>query len=83
MQALIYLESIQSLPKQIDYIDSLVEKFIATGPDHADAASVLEREELSNIYLEVTSWFFQIYAFLVCEDRLVIFLNNVVSLLLD
>jgi len=55
MQALIHLESIQSLLKQIDHIDSLVEKFIAPGLDHADAARVLEREELSNIYLEVTS----------------------------
>lgn len=54
MQALIHMESIQSQPKQIDRLDSLVEKFIAPGPDNLSPASYAEREELSSIFLEVT-----------------------------
>lgn len=50
---MIHLESIQSLPKQIEYIDSLVEKFIFPNPENPSVASVEEREELSNILLEV------------------------------
>lgn len=69
LEALIYLESIQSLPKQIDYIDSLVEKFIAPGPDHTDAASVLEREELSNIYLEFLGLFGDVQSIKKANDR--------------
>ncbi|KAJ8443970.1 hypothetical protein Cgig2_020816 [Carnegiea gigantea] len=69
LEALIYLESIQSLPKQIDYIDSLVEKFIAPGRDHTDAASVLEREELSNIYLEFLGLFSDVQSIKKAKDR--------------
>lgn len=54
LQAMIHLESIQPLPKQIEYIDSLVEKFIYPNPENLSVASVEEREELSNIFLEVT-----------------------------
>lgn len=53
MQAMIHLESIQTLPKQIEYLDSLVEKFIVPGPDNPGIASVDDREELSSIFLEV------------------------------
>lgn len=55
VQALIYLESIQSLPKRIDSIDSLVDKYLAPTADDSDAAIILEKEELSSIYLEVTN----------------------------
>lgn len=54
MQALIHLESIQSLPKRIDHLDSLVDKFIHTNPESPNAASAAEREELSSIFLEVS-----------------------------
>lgn len=50
---MIHLESIQSLPKQIEYLDSLVEKFIVSNPDNPSVASVDEREDLSSIFLEV------------------------------
>lgn len=50
---MIHLESIQTLPKQIEYLDSLVEKFIVPSPDNPSVASVDEREELSSIFLEV------------------------------
>ena len=54
MQALIHMESIQSQPKQIDRLDSLVEKFISPSPDNLSPASYAEREEFSSIFLEVT-----------------------------
>ncbi|KAF2307137.1 hypothetical protein GH714_025041 [Hevea brasiliensis] len=50
--AFIYLESIQSLPKRIDYLDSLVEKFIVPNSEGLNVASAVEREELSCIFLE-------------------------------
>lgn len=53
LQAMIHLESIQTLPKQIEYLDTLVEKFIVPSPDNPNIASVDEREELSSIFLEV------------------------------
>lgn len=54
MQALIHVESIQSLPKRIDHIDSLVEKFISPESDNPNPATYIEREELSSIFLEVS-----------------------------
>ncbi|KAK9057399.1 hypothetical protein SSX86_022234 [Deinandra increscens subsp. villosa] len=57
LEALIHMESIQSLPKQIDRLDSLVEKFIAPGPDELNPASYVEREELSSIFLEFLDLF--------------------------
>ncbi|KAI3738858.1 hypothetical protein L2E82_29059 [Cichorium intybus] len=56
-QALIHMESILSLPKQIDHRDSLVEKFIAPGPDNPNPASYIEREDLSSIFLEFLDLF--------------------------
>ncbi|PSR73088.1 Pre-mRNA-processing factor like, partial [Actinidia chinensis var. chinensis] len=53
LEALIHLESIQPPPKQIEYLDSLVEKFIVPSPDNSIVASIAEREELSIIFLEV------------------------------
>ena len=53
MQALIHFESIQSRPKQIDYLESLVLKFMEPNPENPNIASVAEREELSSIFLEV------------------------------
>ncbi|PWA80322.1 tetratricopeptide repeat (TPR)-like superfamily protein [Artemisia annua] len=55
--ALIHMESIQSQPKQIDRLDSLVEKFIAPSPDNLSPASYAEREELSSIFLEFLDLF--------------------------
>lgn len=57
MQALIHFESIQLLPKRIDYLDSLVVKFIVPSSENSHVASVEEREELSSIFLEVRSFF--------------------------
>ncbi|XP_021848523.1 pre-mRNA-processing factor 39-1 [Spinacia oleracea] len=69
LEALIHLESIQSLPKQIDYMDSLVDKYLAPTPDNADTASVLEREELSSIYLEFLDLFGDVQSIKKAKDR--------------
>lgn len=53
VQALIHFESKQSQSKQIDYLDSLVVKFIEPNSEISNAASLGEREELSSIFLEV------------------------------
>ena len=53
MQALIQFESTQSRPKEIDYLDSLVLKFIEPNSENLNISSVAEREELSSIFLEV------------------------------
>ena len=53
MQALIQFESTQSRPKKIDYLDSLVLKFIEPNSENLNVSSVAEREELSSIFLEV------------------------------
>ena len=58
LQAMIHLESIQTLPKQIEYLDSLVEKFIVPSPENPSIASVDDREELSSIFLEVMKFSF-------------------------
>ncbi|XP_058094873.1 pre-mRNA-processing factor 39-1-like isoform X3 [Magnolia sinica] len=57
LEAVIHLESIQSFPKRIDYLDSLVEKFITPYPDNPNMTSITEREELSSIFLEFLDLF--------------------------
>ncbi|KAG1354030.1 hypothetical protein COCNU_07G001420 [Cocos nucifera] len=52
LEAVIHLESIQPSPKHVDYLDSLVEKFIMPNPDHSNMASTTDREEISSIFLE-------------------------------
>ncbi|KAB5527884.1 hypothetical protein DKX38_021731 [Salix brachista] len=56
MQALIHLETFLPQPKQIDYLDSLVDNFILTRSDSVNPASASEREELSCIILEYKLW---------------------------
>nr|GEX88642.1 pre-mRNA-processing factor 39-like isoform X1 [Tanacetum cinerariifolium] len=57
LEALIHIESIQSLPKQVNHLDSLVDKFISPGPDNSSAACFIEREEISSIGLEFLDLF--------------------------
>lgn len=52
LEALIHFETFLPLPKRIDYLDSLVDKFILPNSDSVNAASASEREELSCIFLE-------------------------------
>ncbi|CAN0897658.1 Pre-mRNA-processing factor 39-1 [Linum grandiflorum] len=65
--AFIHLESIMSLPKRIDHLDSLVDKFIA--PSSESTASAAEREELSCIFLEFISVFGDVKSIKKAEDR--------------
>ncbi|XP_015901156.2 pre-mRNA-processing factor 39-1 isoform X3 [Ziziphus jujuba] len=69
LEALIHFESIQSLPKQIDYLDSLVVKFIVPNPENPNVASVAEREELSSIFLEFINLFGGTESIKKAEDR--------------
>ncbi|KAJ6680787.1 PRE-MRNA PROCESSING PROTEIN PRP39-RELATED [Salix purpurea] len=50
--SLIHLETLLPQPKQIDYLDSLVDYFILTTSDSVNTASAVKREELSCIVLE-------------------------------
>jgi pre-mRNA-processing factor 39 len=51
---MIHLESIGSSPKRIEFLDSLVEKFITPNSENATGvAGSSEREELSCVFLEV------------------------------
>ncbi|XP_057507970.1 pre-mRNA-processing factor 39-1-like isoform X2 [Actinidia eriantha] len=69
LEALIHLESIQPPPKRIEYLDSLVEKFLVPSPDSLNIASVSEREELSSIYLEFLDLFGDAKSIKKADDR--------------
>ncbi|XP_074268432.1 pre-mRNA-processing factor 39-1-like isoform X2 [Silene latifolia] len=68
LEALIHLESIQSLPKRIDYVESLVEKYLSVA-DNSDATNVQEKEDLSSIYLEFLDLFGDIKSIKKAKDR--------------
>ncbi|KAI5315686.1 hypothetical protein L3X38_044862 [Prunus dulcis] len=69
LEALIHFESIQPLPKKIDYLDSLVVKFIEPSSENPNFASVTDREELSSIYLEFINLFGDAPSIKKAEDR--------------
>ncbi|XP_010264873.1 PREDICTED: pre-mRNA-processing factor 39 isoform X2 [Nelumbo nucifera] len=69
LEALIHLETIQSAPKRIDYLDSLVEKFVVPSPDNPNAASTADREEISSIYLEFLDLFGDATSIKKADDR--------------
>ncbi|KAL9239066.1 hypothetical protein vseg_013420 [Gypsophila vaccaria] len=69
LEALIHLESIQSPPKRVDYIESLVEKYLSSAADNSDTASMLEKEELSSIYLEFLDLFGDLKSIKKAKDR--------------
>ncbi|KAG8389153.1 hypothetical protein BUALT_Bualt02G0199500 [Buddleja alternifolia] len=69
LEAMIHLESIQSLPKRIEYLDSLVGKFLVPNPENLNVASVDEREELSSIFLEFLDLFGDVQSTKKADDR--------------
>ncbi|THF99737.1 hypothetical protein TEA_001139 [Camellia sinensis var. sinensis] len=69
LEALIHLESIQQPPKQVGYLDSLVEKFLVPSPDNLNIASIAEREELSSIFLEFLDLFADAQSIKKADDR--------------
>lgn len=77
LEALIHLESILSLPKRIDYLDSFVDKFIVPNSEIPNTASVGEREELSCIFLEFLDLFGDVQSIKKADDRHAkLFLHN-------
>lgn len=58
MQALFHFEAIRPQPKQvdIDFLESLVVKYIIPNPENPNIASATDREELSSIFLEVNCY---------------------------
>lgn len=69
IEALILLESMRPHQKQIEYLDSIVEKFIIPSADNANTASVSEREELSSIFLEFLDLFGNAQSIKRADDR--------------
>ncbi|PIA36235.1 hypothetical protein AQUCO_03400267v1 [Aquilegia coerulea] len=69
LEALIHLESVQLVPKRIDYMDSLVEKFITPNSDNPNTSSPTDREDLSSIYLEFLNLFGNVQTIKKASDR--------------
>ncbi|XVF32328.1 hypothetical protein REPUB_Repub17cG0072300 [Reevesia pubescens] len=65
LEALIHFETILPPPRQIDYLESLVDKFIAPNSD----GSAADREDLSSIFLEFLSLFGDVQSIKKAEDR--------------
>ncbi|KAK6239015.1 hypothetical protein QUC31_004484 [Theobroma cacao] len=65
LEALIHFETILPPPRQIDYLESLVDKFIAPSSD----GSAADREDLSSIFLEFLSLFGDVQSIKRAEDR--------------
>jgi len=53
LQAVIHLESIFPCEKRIEFLDSLVEKFVTPESSQGEVASLVDKEEMSSIFLEV------------------------------
>ncbi|KAM0949377.1 putative tetratricopeptide-like helical domain superfamily [Dioscorea sansibarensis] len=69
LEAVIHLESIQPLPKRVEYLDSLVEKYIVPNPESPSLAIASDREELSSIYLEFLDLFGDAQSIKKAENR--------------
>ncbi|OMO65000.1 RNA-processing protein, HAT helix [Corchorus capsularis] len=65
LEALIHFETILPPPRRIDYLESLVDKFIAPNSD----GSAADREDLSSIFLEFLSLFGDVQSIKKAEDR--------------
>ncbi|CAM0871886.1 unnamed protein product [Alopecurus aequalis] len=57
LEAVIFLESVFPSERRIDFLDSLVEKFLTPEPTQGELASVSDKEELSSIFLEFLDTF--------------------------
>nr|KJB10037.1 hypothetical protein B456_001G181500 [Gossypium raimondii] len=65
LEALIHFETILPSPRQIDYLQSLVDKFISPNSD----GSAADKEDLSSIFLEFLSLFDDVQSIKRAEDR--------------
>ncbi|AQL08879.1 Tetratricopeptide repeat (TPR)-like superfamily protein [Zea mays] len=57
LEAVIHLESIFPCEKRIDFLDSLVEKFVTPESSQGEVASLVDKEEISSIFLEFLDLF--------------------------
>ncbi|KAJ7977177.1 Pre-mRNA-processing factor 39 [Quillaja saponaria] len=71
LEALLHFEAIQPPPKRVDvnFLDSLVVKFIAPTAESLNVASATERELLSSIFLEFLNVFGDVQSIKRAEDR--------------
>ncbi|XP_047317553.1 pre-mRNA-processing factor 39-2-like isoform X2 [Impatiens glandulifera] len=69
LEALILLESMRPHPKQVEYLDALVERFINPTADNDNTASIAEREDLSSIFLEFLDLFGNAQIIKKADDR--------------
>ncbi|KAF6156417.1 hypothetical protein GIB67_009075 [Kingdonia uniflora] len=69
LEAFIHLESIQPVPRRVQYLDSLVEKFVTPNSDDSYTASTIDREELSSIFLEFLDLFGDAQSIKKANDR--------------
>ncbi|KAK3405181.1 hypothetical protein EUGRSUZ_K01429 [Eucalyptus grandis] len=77
LEILIFMETVMPLPKRIDHLDTLVEKFINPNIDSPNTASIAEREDVSSIFLEFLDLVGDAEAIKKAHDRhLKIFLHN-------
>ncbi|KAJ1298242.1 hypothetical protein BS78_01G438800 [Paspalum vaginatum] len=57
LEAIIHLESIFPCEKRIEFLDSLVEKYVTPESSQGDVASLGDKEEISSIFLEFLDLF--------------------------
>ncbi|PWZ53817.1 hypothetical protein Zm00014a_016290 [Zea mays] len=57
LEAVIHLESIFPCEKRIEFLDSLVEKFVTPESSQGELASLVDKEEISSIFLEFLDLF--------------------------
>jgi pre-mRNA-processing factor 39 len=57
IEAIIHLESIFPCEKHIEFLDSLVEKFLTPDPSQGELSSLSDKEEISSIFLEFLDLF--------------------------
>ncbi|WVZ55947.1 hypothetical protein U9M48_006544 [Paspalum notatum var. saurae] len=57
LEAIIHLESIFPCEKRVEFLDSLVEKFVTPELSQGDEASLGDKEEISSIFLEFLDLF--------------------------
>ncbi|XP_068653463.1 pre-mRNA-processing factor 39-1 [Aristolochia californica] len=69
LEAVIHLESINLSPKRIEYLDSLVEKFITPSADNPTSPSAIDREEVSCIFLEFLDLFGNMQTIKMADNR--------------
>ncbi|GLU07813.1 hypothetical protein SLE2022_247590 [Rubroshorea leprosula] len=69
LEALIHFETILPPPRKIDYLDSLVDKFMVPSSDSPSTVSAAEKEDISAIFLEFLGFFGDVQSIKKAEDR--------------